>query len=187
MPTICPYCAEHAAPTASDGAIAVPACRDRYRELLSRGREDFLRMRSHPLAVDTWIAQHPHPDPGADAVRDFGVHLVSLYAQLALGAGYREVKSIRRQAGETIAFRSLPIPERRAGLDVAYVLEAGSAREHVERVRAWSRSVWQAWHPHQDQIMSWTRRIVGHGRVAEPPREALSGWYAGARNTVHPS
>lgn len=143
-------------------------------------------MRVHSLAVDAWKVQHPGSGDG-EASTETGVHLISLYAQLALGASHREAKSIRERAGVAIAFRELPLPDSVARIDVSHALAADSPEAHARRVREWARSVWQAWYPHHAQVLSWARRIVDHGRVAEPPPQQLAGWYAGARNTVHPT
>jgi hypothetical protein len=153
--------------------------------LLGRERADLRRMRAHALTIDTWIVQHPG-EPCDQAAREIGTHLVSLYAQLVLGVTYRDAKRLRRQAVTTLEFRWLPPPEPAGELDVAHPLTARTPEEHIERVREWARSVWRRWHPHHDQVISWARRIVGQGRVAEPLPQQDLGWYSGARNIVHP-
>lgn len=162
------------------------ACRARFEALLARERADLQRMRVHALSIDTWTVQHPGA-AGEDAAATIGVHLVSLYAQLVLGVSYRDAKRIRGEAADTIAFRRLPPPDSTGELTVAHPLAVDTPEQHVVRVHQWAGSVWRAWHPHHDQVISWTRRIVGHGRVAEPPPQPELGWYSGARNVVHPA
>jgi hypothetical protein len=167
-------------------SAAAPECRAFYKELLARERSDLRRMRVHSLTIDTWTVQHPG-QPSAESVRAVGVHLVSLYSQWVLGLSYRAAKLIRREAAETIDFRWLPPPEPPGELTVEHALGAQTPEQHIERVRQWAGSTWRAWHPHHDQVMSWARRIFGQGRVAEPPPQGELGWYAGARNAVHPA
>jgi hypothetical protein len=187
MITLCPLCAADVGTERSSAGreIATHACRADYDALRRRERSDLRYMQVHSLTVDAWSVQHPGPTAD-DSARRIGVHLVSLYAQLALGLSYREARQLRQRAGETIEFRALPLPDLPAELSVQHVLASEHPDVHRRLVEEWARSVWRAWHPHRDQVMSWTRRIVGHGRVAEPPREECAGWYAGARNAVHP-
>jgi hypothetical protein len=185
----CPGCgltSDSGAAPRLQAMAASAACRARYDELLARERGDLQRMRVHALTVDTWAVQHPGP-ASDEAARIVGVHLVSLYTQLVLQLPYREAKRVRAEASETIDFRWLPPPEQRGELTVLHPLAADRPQDHVRRVREWAHSAWHAWYPHHDQVMSWARRILGQGRVSEPPAQNDLGWYSGARNAVHPS
>ncbi len=184
MHTLCPLC--HSATVMPSSEGAGESCAEHYAALIRRERSDLRYMRSHALTVDTWAAQHPESDE-ADSHQALGVHLVSLYAQLVLGMSHREVKGIRQRATETIDFRRLPLPGEPATVSAAHPLAADHPDAHRRLVQQWARSVWQAWDPHHAQIMSWARRVIGHGRVAVPPEQVHSGWYAGARNIVHPT
>lgn len=188
MPHLCPHCDSGRVSgdqTGRDHAFPAPSCRADYRALIERERSDLRYMRIHALSVDAWAVQHPGP-ASDEAARTVGIHLVSLYAQLMLDASYRELKMIRRRAADTIEFRWLPLPDTPARLGVQHALQADSPQAHRERVAAWALSAWRAWHPHSEQVMSWARRILGHGRVSRPPPQHHTGWYAGARNAVHP-
>lgn len=188
MNSLCPLCHSRfeGLHPATPEPLSTADCRSNYDALRRRERTDLRRMRSHALTVDAWAAQHPDPSVEGWEQR-IGVHLVSLYAQLVLGCSYREAKRIRYQAAHNIEFRELPLPDLPAALGVDHALAARSAGQHCRQVEEWARSVWRAWHPHHDQVMSWARRLVAHGRVSEPPRERRSGWYAEARNAVHPT
>ena len=186
MSPLCPICiAESGAESLGPFAASSRACRLNYHALRRRERSDLRFMEAHALTVAAWTVQHPDPTAD-DSARLVGVHLVSLYAQLALGLSYAEAKRIRRQAEQTIEFRALSLPDLPAELSVQHVVIAETPDVHRRLVEQWARSVWRAWHPHHDQVMSWARRLISHGRVAEPPREERAGWYAGARNAVHP-
>lgn len=168
------------------GESSSASCRADYQALLKRERADLRYMRVHALSADAYAVQHPDAQSDASACK-VGMHLVSLYAQLMLGASQRELKRIRRQAAETIEFRWLPTPGVPARLSVQHALGAETPEAHCERVHAWALSVWRAWHPHSDQVMSWARRILGQGRVSVKLVQSDAGWYAGARNAMHPT
>ena len=189
MQHLCPHCnSESAAGVEAglNGKAWTGSCRADYQALLKRERADLRYMRAHALSVDAYAVQHPGEQSDASASR-VGMHLVSLYAQLMLDASHRDLKQIRRQAAETIEFRWLPPPGMPAQFGVQYALKADSPEMHGARVHAWALSVWRAWYPHSDQIMSWTRRILGQGRVSARPSQRDVGWYAGACNAVHPT
>ena len=189
MQHLCPHCNSELAAgeeAGLNGAAWTGSCRADYQALLERERADLRYMRVHPLSVDAYAVQHPGEQSDASASR-VGMHLVSLYAQLMLDASHRDLKQIRRQAAETIEFRWLPPPEMSVQLGVRHALKADSPEAHRERVQAWALSVWRAWHPHSEQVMSWARRILGQGRVSARPAQTHGGWYAGARNAVHPT
>jgi len=186
---LCPHCNPESAAEADAAPIGEPwtaACRADYRALSKRERADLRYMRVHALTVDAYAAQHPG-DPSDASACELGTHLVSLYAQLMLGASQRELKQIRHQAAETIEFRWLTPPEAPARLGPRHALGAETPEAHGQRVHAWALSVWRAWYPHSDQVMSWARRILGQGRVSARPTQSNVGWYAGACNAVHPT
>jgi hypothetical protein len=186
--TRCPGCGAALHATGSLRSHDAPAagCRARFAELVALERADLRRMRAHALTRDAYAVQHPGEESD-ETIRTVGVHLISLYAQLALGVSYREVKRIRAEAAQALVFRWLPPPEQRGDLTVLHPLAAEHPEDHVRRVQEWAHSAWRAWYPHHDQVMSWARRILGQGRVSEPPPQSDLGWYAGARNAVHPS
>ena len=189
MQHLCPQCNSGAAAGVEPGPNGEPwtaSCRADYQALLNRERADLRYMRVHALSVDAYAVQHPGDQSDASVCR-VGMHLVSLYAQLMLDASHREIKQIRRQATETIEFRWLPPPDMSAQLGVQHALKADSPAAHEERVQVWALSVWRAWHPHSEQVMSWARRILGQGRVSARSAQNHVGWYAGARNAVHPT
>ena len=142
-------------------------------------------MTVHALTVDAYAVQHPVC--GSDeANRSVGMHLVSLHVQLVLGLGYRDAKAFRDKAVETLAFRPLPRPDALGDLTVQHPLAAETPEEHVDRVIEWAWSCWRAWTPHHDQVMSWTRRLLGEiPRPRIRQRENL-GWWSGARNAILP-
>lgn len=142
-------------------------------------------MTVHALTVDAYAAQHPAT--GSDeAARLLGMHLVSLYGQLVLGMSYRDAKAFRDKAGETLTFRPLPRPDTLGDLTALHPLAAETPEEHAERVTEWAWSCWRAWTPHHDQVMSWTRRLLGEiPRPRIRQREDL-GWWSGARNAILP-
>lgn len=186
---LCPHCNSEFAADAEARSLGDPwtaSCRADYQALIKRERADLRYMRAHALTEDAYAAQHPGAQSDASACH-VGMHLVSLYAQLMLGAPHRELKQIRRRAARTIEFRWLPPPETPARLGALHALGAETPEAHCKRVNAWALSVWRAWYPHSDQVMSWARRILGRGRVSARPGQSDVGWYAGACNAVHPT
>ena len=51
-------------------------------------------------------------------------------------------------------------PDNLGDVTVLDVLEARGPKEHVERVRGWATSVWEAWAPHHETVRRWA---VGEG------------------------
>jgi hypothetical protein len=54
-------------------------------------------------------------------------------------------------------------PQARGGLTIVEVHRAQGPEEHSERVRAWARSVWEAYRPHHE----WARAQAGSGVFTE--------------------
>lgn len=186
--TKCPGCGSELPPLEAPiepHFVTSPACFSAYRRLLARERSDLRCMSVHALTVDAYAVQHP-AHGSDDVIRSVGMHLVSLYGQLVLDLPYRDAKAFRLEAGETLAFRPLPPPGTLGDLTVLHPLAAETPEEHVDRVTEWAWSCWRAWTPHHDQVMSWTRRLLGEiPRPRIRQREDL-GWWSGARNAILP-
>ena len=104
----------------------------------------------HQLTVDAYAVQHaggPHPDKSVD------VHLAGLYLTLVRGMNPPSVPPQLQQmvavTKEWPHFAPPPAPQSITVFDVAMAATPG---EHAERVRQWSRMVWDAWAAHHDAV-----------------------------------
>jgi hypothetical protein len=99
--------------------------------------------RWHQLLVDTYAAQH-----AGERTPRIGTAFALIGLRLALvdgwdGLSVRDAhQDLARRYGSWPAFTP---PERRGDLTVLDLALASTPAEHVERLRAWAASVWEAW------------------------------------------
>lgn len=137
---------------------ASPGCWAAFGEVTGKEYGDLRYARVHGLTVDAYFAQHPG-EPTPQAIRSVAVHLVGLFSQMERDLGPEELYEIHKRASslakEGRAFFRLEPPAALGEKTVLYVLEADGPDEHAERVREWSRSVWEAWSPHHETVRRW--------------------------------
>lgn len=113
----------------------------------------------HQLTVDTYAVQHPggsHPD------KSIGVHLAGLHLVLEKGHAPTSVPPrLQRLAASLGSWPHYPAPETRGGLTVLDVALAGSAEEHIERVRAWADQLWRAWAAYHRAVARLVSQTLG--------------------------
>lgn len=133
---------------------ASPACWHLFSRILGFESEHLqLLGRFHQLTVDAYGAQHaggPSP-PISTAFGLIGLHLAFEHGWSGTAV---------RAAHQFLAGRRSTWPTfggRRTGpmLTVADVAGATTPDEHAARVRAWARSVWDAWAPEHPRISTW--------------------------------
>ncbi len=107
---------------------------------------------AHQLTVDSYAAQHaggPHPD------KSVGIHLCGLHLVLERGhAPTRVPPLLQRLAAAIETWPHFSPPSETGSLTVFDVALADSPRAHIELVREWAASVWQAWSPHHAAVAS---------------------------------
>ncbi len=131
------------APAADERVNASPECWSLHGELtaytVTRGDSDFV----HQLLVDTYAAQHAN-----ELSRPIGVAfaLIGLYLTYEKGYNGRQVQHLHMLlARRSKQWPTFPRPASTSALTVLDVLqcEPGDARDAM--LRAWGRSVWEAW------------------------------------------
>lgn len=144
--------------------LSSPGCWAAYGEILARMYlPGYRNPEVRQIAVDSYACQHPGK-PERKAIQSVNGHLISLYMAYEKNfSGNRATAVIQRviQNEKIVAiFEWLDPPAFKNELTVADVLLAKSADKHQEIVRAWGRSVWQAWRAmHFDAIVAHAEKL----------------------------
>jgi hypothetical protein len=125
--------------------MASEACHQLYGEV--DGYESQHRValgRWHQLLVDAYAAQH-----AGDRTPPIGTAFALIGLKLALEDGWDGLRV--RDAHQQLANRyrewpRFPLPADRGTVTVLDLALASSPAEHVELLRSWAASVWNAWH-----------------------------------------
>lgn len=165
----CPGCGSRfpvAATASYDGYYhASPECWQAYTEVLGTEFGDALLFgQVHQLTVDTYAVQHAggaHPD------KSVGVHLAGLYLVLERNFKPPSVpKYLQRLSDAIETWPHFSRPKDRLLLTVRDIASAGSRRRHIELVREWSRSVWEAWSLYHAEVANLAERHLDVMREA---------------------
>lgn len=135
---------------------ASPGCWAIYGEVLNQEYADYVRyLPVHRLCVDAYAAQHPG-EPSQQAIASVGVHLIRLHLMLERGLQPENANSAMKWASRRKrTFVWLTPPPSLGERNVLYVRDAQDSAEHMQRVREWARSVWEAWSPHHETVRRW--------------------------------
>jgi hypothetical protein len=134
---------------------SAPACWALYGRVLEREYADPVYRGAHRLTVDAYAVQHPGR-PSPQTARSAAVHLIRLCLVLEHGRSTAEaVAAIQAAAACRATYHWLEPPAARGARTIADVHGATTPAEHVARVTAWARDVWQAWARHHAQIRDW--------------------------------
>ena len=136
---------------------ASPGCWRLYGKVLGREYEDYTGFAPvHRLTVDAYAAQHPGT-PSPQSIGSVGVHLVRLHLQLERGLPHDRANDAMLDISSRLKkdFVWLNPPEQLGDVTVLDVLDARDPEEHMERVRGWGASVWEAWAPHHETVRRW--------------------------------
>lgn len=110
----------------------------------------------HQLTVDTYAVQHAggvHPD------KSVGIHLAGLYLVLEKRFTPPTVPRFLQRLANSIQAWPNFVPPDGAGLPTVHdVARARSPEAHVERVQAWSRSLWRAWSCYHTEVAELVQR-----------------------------
>jgi len=143
----CPGCGvelpDSAAPWDSR-SLASEACHALYGEVAGFESQHIVELgRWHQLLVDTYAAQHAgHRTPSiGTAFALIGLHLALVQGWDGLAVRHAH-QDLARRYREWPVF---PTPGRRGAQTVLDLALASTPEEHVERLRAWATSVWEAW------------------------------------------
>jgi hypothetical protein len=154
---VCPGCHAHYLPC--DGPThpyigASAACWATYGEVLAREYREFGYPDVHRLTVDAYAAQHPGIE-FRQSIQSVAIHLIGLYLWLECGKSAREITARLRVAVKRGGFTWLTPPKQPGVITVQEVVLATNRDDHISKVEAWARSVWQAWQDHAATVKRW--------------------------------
>jgi glycine betaine/choline ABC-type transport system substrate-binding protein len=130
--------------------LSSPGCWKRYGEVLAK---EYLPENYNPdvrrITADTYAVQHAGQSEERRAVQSVNGHLVSLYLKMEKSlSGEQATLALKRLLEDNRLvkqLRWLEPPSFENTLTVADVVAARDWAEHERLVRAWGRSVWEAW------------------------------------------
>ena len=137
-----------------------PGCWAIYGQVLAREYSDISYAAVHRLTVDAYAVQHPGK-PSPQSIQSVGVHLLRLC--LIIERAYSDeaaAKAMPLLSQQKRSFHWLTPPPTVGEKTVLDVWHAGDPGAHIEAVREWARSAWQAWSPHHQQVREWLPRGV---------------------------
>jgi hypothetical protein len=138
---------------------SAPGCWAAYGEILQREYGEFEYPPVHRLTVDVYAVQHPGRALRR-ASQSVALHLVSLCLMIEYGKTPEEaMRGMMGVLAHRPALGWLTPPDTRGEITVLQVRGAADEPEHEQRVRAWARSVWNAWGAHHQTIHEWLKRF----------------------------
>jgi len=159
----CPGCGTRYLPQVLDETHpyigASPACWATFGEVLAREFENVTFGRVHRHTVDVYSVQHP----GADDRRQrqsVALHLIGLCHWLEHDLGMERLNAITQRLANSDRDWPWLDPPAAFPMTVVDVLEARDGPEHVQLVRRWAESTWDAWSAHHDQVRAWAGEAV---------------------------
>lgn len=156
----CPGCGARHAPLPHDephrSIVATPACWAAFGELLAREFQDVAYGRVHRHTVDVYRVQHPGEDDRRQR-QSVALHLIGLCQWLEHGLESDRLNAVAQRLAE--ADRPWPWldPPSEFDMTVQDVLVARDSAEHVDLVRRWAATTWDAWADHHEVIRRWAR------------------------------
>jgi hypothetical protein len=138
---------------------ASPECWATFGELLARGYEDPAYRRMHQLTVDTYAVQHPGK-PERRTIQSLALHLMTLAMVVEDGLDPRCGPELHKRMVRAGGYEWLAPPSMDGRMTVIDVLQATTAREHDQVVRAWAEDVWDAWAGHHRTVRRWIGRSL---------------------------
>jgi Family of unknown function (DUF5946) len=143
-------------------SMASEACHQLYGEVSGYESQHLVELgRWHQLFVDAYAAQH-----AGERTPPIGTAFALIGLKLAIEDGWDGLRV--RDAHQQLAnrYREWPrfaLPADRGAATVLDLALASSPGEHVERLRGWAASVWNAWHAaHPDVAALVHERLTAH-------------------------
>ena len=138
---------------------ATPACWAAFGELLAREFQDVAYWRVHRHTVDVYSVQHPGSDDRRQR-QSVALHLIALCHWLEHGLAAARLNPITQRLAA--ADRPWPwlVPPREFDITVQDVLAARDGAEHVDLVRRWAVTTWDAWSAHHPIVRAWAAEAL---------------------------
>jgi CTP:molybdopterin cytidylyltransferase MocA len=156
----CPGCGARYLPQVLDDTHpyigASPACWATFGEVLAREYGNMTFGRVHRHTVDVYSVQHPGTDDRRER-QSVALHLVGLCHWLEHGLDFDRLNAItQRLASEDRPWPWLTPPDGYP-MTVGDLLVARDGLQHVDLVRRWAETTWDAWAPHHGIVRGWAR------------------------------
>jgi Family of unknown function (DUF5946) len=134
---------------------ASAACWALYGELLAYEYAELGYPECHRLTVDAYAVQHPGRRERR-SIQSIGTHLSGLYLVLERGMDGPKATALKnRVAAAEPGFEWLNPPSSDGALTIRDVLEMRREMQHCVAIKAWARSVWEAWELHHATVRGW--------------------------------
>lgn len=143
--------------------LSSPGCWALYGELLAREYENPEYFGpSHALTVHCYAVQHPGRDERR-ARQSVALHLAAICLVVERGVPAPDTVALMKRIApdERERLPHLAPPEPNGTLTVRDALQARSAEEHHETIRAWAADLWEAWAPHHEAARRWAGGALG--------------------------
>lgn len=159
-------------------------CQRAFDDVLAREFSDYRYAREHRLTVDAYSLQHP--DKYMRSGKSYAAHLTGMYAALK-GEFTAEVHRAVQQwlnGSKALQRPDHPAAGQRGALTIVHVLEAKGPDDHVQRVREWAASVWEAWRGYRPIAQQWIDAAGTSQEAFQRRRAARRQPARGGRETV---
>ncbi len=150
----------------SDGPVhrymdSSPGCWAAFGEILTREYSNPSYFEVHQLTVDAYAVQHPGKKD-RQSIQSVAIHLIRLCLILEHGLIPKEANHAMKMASKMKKrFTWLKPPLSLGSITAADVIKAKTVSEHKAIVRAWAKSVWEAWSVHHNTIKKWLPIRIG--------------------------
>lgn len=136
-------------------------CQELFDAVLAREFGDYRYGRLHRLTVDAYSLQHP--DEYMRSAKSYAAHLTGAYAALELDATADINRAVQRWLGGANVFPrpDTPAPRQRGTLTIVHLHAATDPEQHVQRVREWAASAWDAWRNYHQVAREWVQQATG--------------------------
>ena len=159
----CPGCGTRYLPQMLDETHpyigASPACWATFGEVLARefGNPTFGRVHRH--TVDVYAVQHPGTDDRRQR-QSVALHLIGICHWLDHDLGMERLNAITQRLASSGRDWPWLDPPAAFPMTVVDILEARDGPEHVQLVRRWAETTWEAWSAHLDVVQAWAREAL---------------------------
>ena len=136
--------------------VSSAGCWSTFCALLAREYADPALFAVHPLSVAAYALQHPGERPSRPAIVSVGLSLARLFLLLERGLPpARASFALTQLAEHKSRIQWLEPPASLGAVTVAEVASSAEPAELEAAVRAWARSVLDAWRVHHSVIETW--------------------------------
>jgi len=139
------------------------SCNAVFNDVCAREYGDPIWGAAHLMTVDAYVLQHS----SQHGPRSNAFHLMRLCRLIEHGDNPAIGRRPPRQQGKALekhyrSFPYLPPPSQPGSIAIVDVHGARTPQEHIERVRSYAQSVWNAWTVHHAWAREWATSARGH-------------------------